>query len=153
MRRSGESGLTLVEMLVVLAIIGVMAGVTVLAVGTGGGGVRAEAEARRLAARLQLAADETMVTDRAIAFAPEADGYSFITWDTAARAWRPDPIAELGERHALPGGMKLATDIGARALPIGADGAGGPMRARLTGGDRAWTIAFDGTGATATADP
>lgn len=153
MRRPGETGLTLVEMLVVLAIIGVMAGVTVLAMGASGGGVRAESEARRLAARLQLAADETMVTHRAIVFAPEADGYSFVTWDAAARAWRPDPIAELGERHALPGGLRLATDIGARSLPIGADGAGVAMRARLTGGDRSWTIAFDGTGATATADP
>jgi general secretion pathway protein H len=153
MRQSGETGLTLVEMLVVLAIIGVMAGVTVLAMGADGGGVRAEAEARRLAARLQLAADETMVTDRAIAFAPEADGYRFVTWSPATGTWRPDPIAELGERHALPGGMKLATDIGARSLPIGADGASGPMRARLTGGDRGWTIAFDGTGATATVDP
>ena len=59
-----QAGLTLVEILVVLAIIGVMAGATVLAIGAGGGGVRTETEARRLASRLELAADETMVTDR-----------------------------------------------------------------------------------------
>ena len=152
MRSPGEAGLTLVEMLVVLAIVGVMAGVTMLSMGTGGG-VRTEREALRLAARLQLAADETMVTDRVIAFAPRADGYGFITWNPGKRAWQPDPVAELGEPHTLPGGLTLATDTGPRPLPIGADGAGGPMRARLTGGDRGWTVAFDGTGATATADP
>ena len=149
MQRPGEAGLTLVEMLVVLAIIGVMAGATVLTIGSGGGTARTEAEARRLETRLELAADETMVTDRMVAFAPEADAYRFVTWDMAKGGWRPDPVDELGRRHALPSGMRLITDTGGKPLLIGADGGGGGMQAQLATDDSSWTIQFDGTGATA----
>ncbi|RZM09800.1 MAG: type II secretion system protein GspH, partial [Sphingomonas sp.] len=85
MRRAREAGLTLVEMLVVLAIVGVMASVTLLAAGRGDRASSAESEARRLSVRLRLAADETMVTDRVLALAPDARGYSFVAWDATRR--------------------------------------------------------------------
>ena len=54
-------------MLVVLVIIAVMAGVAVLGLGSLGRGNRAEAEARRLADRLQLASDEVLVAGAPLA--------------------------------------------------------------------------------------
>ena len=58
-----RQGMTLIEMLVVLVIVGVSAGLLVL----GGGGLRettAQTEANRLADRLRLAADEALIDGR-----------------------------------------------------------------------------------------
>ena len=63
--RDRQAGLTLIEVLVVLVIIAVMAGMTVLGLGSLGRGNQAEAEARRLADRLQLASDDVLVAERA----------------------------------------------------------------------------------------
>ena len=54
--------MTLVEMLVVLAVVGVSAGVVVLGLGSLRRGDGAQAEANRLADRLKLAADEVLVS-------------------------------------------------------------------------------------------
>lgn len=146
-RPHGERGMTLVEMLVVLAIIGVMAGITVLAAGAGTGARATETEARRLVARLQLAADEAMVTDRKLAFIAQDGGYRFIRWDKQNDAWRPDTVEELGALHIPAQDIKLETNTGGRPLPIGADGGGNPLTARFIGSGRQATVTFDGTGA------
>jgi len=142
-----EAGLTLVEMLVVLAIIGVTAGAVVLAVGRAGGG-GAQAEARRLATRLALAADETMVTDRALALDWDTKSYRFLEWN--GKAWVKSGTPAL-EAHDLPGGLKL--EIGAsRPLPIGADMGGATLEARIGSARDKWRVAFDGVNATAEVD-
>ena len=142
--RSGDEGLTLVEMLVVLAIIGVMAGTVVLAIGRSGGG-RAQAEARRLATRLTLAADETMVTDAPIAIDWDAKGYRFLGWN--GKAWVETKTAAL-EPHRLPAGLAFdATN--ARPLLISGDAGGTTLDAHIKGSDEDWRIRFDGVNATA----
>ena len=87
--RRGEAGLTLVEMIVVLAIIGVMSGMVLLAMGNLGTGGSVESEARRLAARLRFASDETMVTDRGLALSADSSGYRFVVRDPTNDEWRP----------------------------------------------------------------
>lgn len=141
-----QDGLTLVEMLVVLAIVGVMAGMVMLGLGnTGGGGT--EREARRLAARLRLAADETMVTDRVLALSADASGYRFLTRDAAGGDWRPDAGSDLGERRALPSGMTLRTGAGEAPRPIGTDAGEAPTRITLSDARATWTVRFDGVDA------
>jgi type II secretion system protein H len=135
--------MTLVEMLVVLAIIAVMASTAVLSLGAGSGR-SGLAEARRLQSRLQFAADRTMVTDEAMALAATADGYRFLAWDEARSAWRPSSAGTLGEIHALPRGMALAGPGSQAVLPLGAYGGGQGFALTLSERNRSWTIVFDG---------
>ncbi|PZU10250.1 MAG: type II secretion system protein GspH [Sphingomonas sp.] len=134
-------------MLVVLAIIGVMAGAVVLAMGRAGGG-GARAEARRFATRLALAADETMVTDMPIAIDWDAGGYRFLGWN--GRAWVESGTPAL-EPHRLPAGLTIEA-TGARPLLIGGDAGGVALDARLRGRGEGWRIRFDGVNATAEMD-
>lgn len=140
----GDLGLTLVEMLVVLAIVGVMAGAVVLAMGPAGRG-GSEGEARRLAARLSLAADEAMVTDRVIGFQWTRDGYRFVDWQGGR--WVPDPAPAL-EDYKLPGGLRF-DDGRVDPVVVGADGGGTPLALHLGRGDgaRGWSVRFDGADA------
>jgi general secretion pathway protein H len=142
-----EAGLTLVEMLVVLAIVGVMAGLVVLSAGSGRGH-GAEIEARRLAARLDLAADEAMVTGRPVAFIGSRSGYRFLM--QRAGQWR-DETAPALEPYSLPSGLSLE-GAGAAPVVIGADGGGTPLDLRLVPAkETVWAVAFDGVSASAKA--
>ena len=69
-----DAGLTLVEMLVVLAIIGVAAGAVTLGIGAATRAPSVESEARRFAGRLQAAADDAMLGDRMIALTVDRSG-------------------------------------------------------------------------------
>ncbi len=150
-RRTAETGLTLVEMLVVLAIIGIVSGMAVLGLGAAGGR-GAEVEARRLAARLTLATDEAMVTDRMLALDWNRDGYRFVSWDPASRRWLSDRDASWGDQHDLPGGMSLAITPASSPLILSGDGTGAPMDVVIGTAKRRWRIAFDGIGTTVEAD-
>jgi general secretion pathway protein H len=143
-----EAGLTLVEMLVVLAIVGVMAGAVVFGIGSGTGR-GAEPEARRLAARLDLAADEAIVTGRTIGFAWTGDGYRFVTWKSGR--WQNDAAPAL-EPHNLPAGLSLEGANAAAPVVIGADGGGSALTLHVaTAKGAGWTVAFDGIQSQATA--
>jgi general secretion pathway protein H len=142
-----EAGLTLVEMLVVLAIVGVMAGAVVFGIGSGEGR-GAEVEARRLAARLDLAADEAMVTGRTIGLAWTGDSYRFVTWKKGQ--WQDDAASAL-EPHSLPAGLSLGSAGAHAPVMIGADGGGTPLTLRIAAAKGVgWTVAFDGIQAQAT---
>jgi general secretion pathway protein H len=82
-KRDRQAGLTLIEMLVVLVIVAVMAGVAVLGLGSLDRGSRAEAEARRLADRLQLASDEVLVAGAPLAMLWDPGGYRFVRSQTS----------------------------------------------------------------------
>ena len=72
----------------VLAIVGVMSGVTVLGLGALDRGGSGEAEAMRLADRLRLAADEALVTSVPLALVWDERGYRFLAWDAAGARWQ-----------------------------------------------------------------
>ena len=73
--RRREAGFTLTELMVVLAIIGLLATVVVLAMTDGRPSGAQEAE--RFAARLVSARDEALMTNRAIEVAVSPQGYAF----------------------------------------------------------------------------
>lgn len=141
--RRNERGLTLIEMLVVLAIIGAVASVSALSLGSAPGR-DGQAEAVRLKARLQLAADQALIEDRPLALALRDDGYAFLEWDAESAEWRPATLPALDEPHRLPGGMVLRGPRGGAVLPIGADSAGRAFSLTIEGVGRTWTVDFDG---------
>lgn len=67
-------GFTLIEMLVALALIGLLAGMAALSAGASGSGV--EREARRLSAVLRMAADESRLQGRVLGLRFDSRGYS-----------------------------------------------------------------------------
>jgi general secretion pathway protein H len=140
-----REGMTLVEILVVLAIVGVMAGVVTLGVGLSDRGMGVESEANRLADRLRLAADDVLVTRRPLALTFDGEGYGFVRPEGQAAG----VVDALAERHALPAGVTLIGLDTASPLMIDPDG-GQPVAAfGLARGDQRWRVEFDGLNAVA----
>lgn len=133
--QGADAGMTLVEIVVAIAIVGVMAGLAVLSVGAADRGAGAETEARRLAARIALAADQTLIEGHVINLAWDERGYSF---------------DKPGTRHDLAAGLALFGPTPAGTIGIDDGARSGPVSFRLEGGGAAWRIDFDGLNASAT---
>jgi len=142
-RRAGEAGVTLVEMLVVLAIVGIMAGLVVLGIGAASDR-SAEIEAKRLAARLTLAADEAMVSDRPLGLAWDKAGYRFLVEQDGA--WRDDRAPAL-EPHRVASGVTFVATV---RSPFRIGG-GMPAKMRFSTVKSGWVVLFDGATAKAVA--
>ncbi len=103
--RHRQAGVTLVEVLVVLVLVGVMAGAVGLSLGPAdrGGGVAREAQL--LVARLNRAADEVMITGQPMALVWTQDDYRFLALQDAS--WVPHPVDLLGAQHDLAAGAQF----------------------------------------------
>lgn len=145
-RRDPLAGVSLIEVLVVLAIVAVMTGASVLGLGVLDRGARPEAEALRLADRLRLAADEALVTLAPLALVWSDRGYRFIVWDARTATWRDHSQAALGATHRLPPELSLAReDLGARdPILITPDLPQPPVTLRVDGEAGAFRVSFDG---------
>lgn len=98
-------GFTLLETLVVLAVVAIGAAFLVPTLSRSDAGV-AQQEGRRLAALLQLAADEARTSGRRLAWSAEADGYAF--WHRADDAqWVRFPDSSVYRARRLPAGTAL----------------------------------------------
>jgi general secretion pathway protein H len=109
-------GFTLVEMMVVIVILGLIAGVAVLALPEPGGGVRAEAE--RFAARASAAREAALINARATAVS--VDPTSYAVSESGGGAWRE--LArydwEPGTRPDLAGPARIVFDPTGVADPL-----------------------------------
>ncbi|MFL9842653.1 prepilin-type N-terminal cleavage/methylation domain-containing protein [Sphingomonas sp. ST-64] len=137
---SDEQGMTLIEMLIVLVIIGVVAGGVALGIGSATRAPSVETEARRLALRLQAAADDAMIGDRIIAFTIEKDGYGFAA---VARDGTMAPLSDGLAFHRLPGGIAVQLDVTPPVM-MGVDGSGKPLNATISNGEQVWIVRYDG---------
>ncbi|PKP97555.1 MAG: type II secretion system protein GspH [Alphaproteobacteria bacterium HGW-Alphaproteobacteria-15] len=143
--RSAERGMTLIEMLIVLVIIGIAAGGVALGVGAATRAPSVETEARRLALRLQAAADDAMLGDRIIAFTVQPNGYGFAA---VSRDGAMVPLGDALAFHRLPGGIVVKIDV-APPVMLGVDGGGKPLNATIENGEQRWIVTYDGITATA----
>ncbi|MGI4880637.1 MAG: type II secretion system protein [Janthinobacterium lividum] len=125
-----DAGLTLIEMLVVLAIIGVASGATALSLSPSRArGV--EAEAHGLAATMQSLADAAMFDDRPRALIVDRGGYRIDGGQT--------------KRHDLPAGAAIAgPDEGRIIMTFGQ-----PVALRIETEEESWVVEFDGLSARA----
>ncbi|MBR0551023.1 prepilin-type N-terminal cleavage/methylation domain-containing protein [Sphingomonadaceae bacterium LXI357] len=141
--------MTLIEMLIVLAIVGIAAGAVSLGIGAATRAPSAEAEAHRLATRLQAAADDAMLGDKLIAFTAKEHGYGFATYQDGGWVERTDDAFGF---HRLPAGMRVTLSVRPPVV-LGVDGSGEPLSATIESGDQAWRVLYDGLTATTSAIP
>lgn len=109
-------GFTLLEVVVVLALIGVILGFARLSVGDGGAGARLEQDARTLAAALRLAQEEAVLDEREFGLRLGADGYAFMR--LVDRRWRPLQDAQALRTRYLDGERRLTLSIDGQAVPL-----------------------------------
>ncbi|WP_290125513.1 GspH/FimT family pseudopilin [Brevundimonas vancanneytii] len=132
-----RQGFTLVELMVVIAIIGVAAGAVLLSMPDPRPTLAVEAE--RFAARLTLAREEAVMTNRPVALRADAAGYGFESFDGAV--WTP--LTGVLAPKAWGEGVAVAAPARAVFDPTGgADAAS----VRLEREGQAVTVAIDGAG-------
>lgn len=102
---SKQQGFTLLELLVVITLIGIMAGAAMLSVG-GQQARELKNEAQRLLLLLNQARDESELTQRTLGVTIGEQHYQFLEWQIAQRRWtllETHPY----QRHQLPSTTKL----------------------------------------------
>ncbi len=148
--RTPDAGLTLFEMLIVMAIIGIASGAAVMGTQVLTRDTRVQDEASRLAALLQVAGDEALVNGTPLVLEWSADGYAFRRWLGDGAGWGAALDGRLASFRALPAGLALARGDGlAQAVTIAPGGMGAAVDLRLDGAGAVWTVAFDGVKAQA----
>jgi len=139
--RRGDSGLTLIEMLAVLALIGIMSGLALAVWRPDAPGRRLSAEAQGLAARLALAADEALVTGRPLALRWQSGGYDIVQWDPVT-GWQAARLPGLATAHRLAAGIVIGQADG--LLIVSPQGDGPPLDLALQAGSKRAVVRFDG---------
>lgn len=154
-RRNRDGGITLIEMLVVLAVIGVATGATMLSVSSADRDTRAEAEAVRLAHNLSLGMDEALIGGTPLALIWDPGGYSFVAWSDVAASWGAAGQGTLATRHDLRAPLQLGVDGQDTPLAVVMAPSGiGPAISLIIGppapsGGPRWVVDFDGFSASA----
>lgn len=149
---SRSAGFTLIEVLATLGIVALVASTVLLM--SPGADSRLRASLERMAARIDLAGDQSVLMNRQLAFVATRDGYHFERLDE--NGWRRlETIPALGFQP-WPGGDAPACDAGPFDAAEGAvrrlsrfDPLGGasPMLLRFGAGDDGWRVEIDDQGA------
>ncbi|MBI1407004.1 MAG: type II secretion system protein GspH [Caulobacter sp.] len=139
--RSGRSGFTLVEMMVVLVVLGLMAAVVVVAIPDGRMTVAAEGE--RFAARLKRAQEEAVLVNRPVQVELTAGGYAFRVRD--AGGWRALDDGPFRPEAWAPR-TRATSEKDVRRIAFDPTGIATPAHITLSRGDRAVEVAVDQAG-------
>ncbi len=139
--RALRAGFTLVELLMVVAIIGLAAGAVVLSVPDPRPAVAAEAE--RFAARLVRAREEAIFGARPVAVEATARGYEFSSFDGVE--WTPLTDGPFGPEMWAEGSMMSPSGAPVRVV-FDPSGVADPATLTLARDGRSRTIAVDGAG-------
>lgn len=138
-RRGRRQGLSLMEVLVVLAIVGIASGALVLGLGGVDRGTTVQIEANRFADRLQLASDDVLVSGRPLS----------VVWNETSYGFEGDESLDqaLARSHPLPAGVLISGPEGLNSALIDPDSADPALVFTLRKGPIAWTVRFDGLNA------
>ena len=154
-RRDGEAGVTLVEILVVLAILGVMTGVTALSLPSTARTTSLSDEAELLVSRLDIAAEQSLMSGRPAALDWGGGGYRFLEW--TGSDWDAHRNRILSQRHdmgeanldgdrlvAPRGRMVIKADFSPPDTEADDATRDGVATLRLSAGDAEVQVRFDG---------
>lgn len=113
------AGFTLVEILIVIVIIGALAGMTVVNLGGSGRGPALEREARRIHAVMRMAAEESILESREMGFLLDHNLYRVVQYDAETGRWGRSGRTEFRD-HRIEDGFiaALAVDGGQPQLGI-----------------------------------
>lgn len=145
--RLKDSGVTLIEVLIVLVLIGVSAGVVTYALPSARAAHTIEQEANLLSARINLAAERSLISGQHYRLDWTVAGYRFLQWQGGA--WTVAAATPLNEEHQLAGGALLSQTGGdrqgnLRITPDLVPSAEGVAQLRLVAGGIQQLITFDG---------
>jgi len=136
-----RTGFTLVELLMVVAIIGLAAGAVVLSVPDPRPSVAEDAE--RFAARLSRAREEAILSNRPVAVEATPAGYGFMAFNGAR--WSALDEGPFGP-ETWTGGTTLAPSAAAVRIVFDPTGVADPATMTLTRERNSRTISVDGAG-------
>jgi general secretion pathway protein H len=137
----GRNGFTLVELLVVLAIIGLLSAAVLVAMPDPRGSLAGEAE--RFAARARAARERAVMDNKAIAIRLDANGYAF-DWRRDG-AWRPlDSKPFLAQ--AWNAGTMAEVEAGAARIVFDSTGFAEPFALTLARGRERVAVEIAGGG-------
>ncbi len=112
-------GFTLLELLVVLVIIGVMAGMVGLSMGVLGGDHQSEEQARRFWAVLQQAQEDAELQGMDLAVYVADDAYEYLFFDDRLQQWQSVLGDDLYRTRQLPEGLRFRLRLEAREAVLG----------------------------------
>jgi len=113
---SHQRAFTLLELVVVLALMGVILSFARLSLGDGGAAARHEQDARTLLAALRLAHDEAVLDGREFGLRLAGDGYEFM--QLAGKTWQPLAGRQPLRARALSAGQHLSLRVDGYPVPV-----------------------------------
>ena len=111
-------GFTLIEILVVVAIIGIITAVTLLSVNLTGRDRGLEKESDRLLALINYAREQAELQTREYGVMFQDDGYEFLTYDTRRASWRSVFEDDALSARRLPDGLGFRLSVEARPVVL-----------------------------------
>ena len=114
---SRSRGFTLVEILIVIVIVGLLAGIAVLAIGNDPQR-QLRQEAQRALAVLQMAADEAMLEGREYGLVIDPQGYQVVEFNEQQRHWQASSTDAFA-RHRLPDHILIRLDSEGTKIDLG----------------------------------
>ncbi len=111
---------TLLELLVVLVIIGVVISMVSLSIGTHNRETVLSEQARRLAALIDMAGEQAIVSSEPFGVRFSPTGYRFLVLD--GKKWRAVSNDDLLRPRRLAAGMRITLEISGEPVPLAAAG-------------------------------
>jgi general secretion pathway protein H len=112
------AGFTLIEILVVVAIVGLMSAVVLLSFSLTGRDRDLEKESDRLLALFTYVREQAELQTREYGVLFQDDGYEFLTYDTRRAAWRSVFEDDALSARKLPDGLGVKLTVEARPVVL-----------------------------------